>query len=99
MPPRGRNNQQPVNYIIQQEDLHLASNFLTENYWKMARQLKQKLECPICMNDLIVPDPTEMSRGYALLVCGHSTCLRCYTSALHQAQAENESFACPVCRS
>lgn len=94
--PRGRN--QAVQYVIHTEDLHLCSNFLTESHWKMQKELKKTLECPICMTDLITPSPTEMSRGYALLVCGHSQCLRCYFSQLHQAQTENELFACPVCR-
>ena len=97
MPPR-RNNH-PVNYVVHMEDMHLASNYLTESYWSMQKELKKTQECPICMIDLINPPPSEMSRGYALLVCGHSTCLRCYFSQLHQAQAENELFACPVCRS
>ena len=95
MPPR-RN--QPINYIVQTEDLHLCSNYLTENYWKMARELKRSIECPICMTDLVSPPPEEMSRGFALLTCGHETCLRCYFSQLHQAQQENELFQCAVCR-
>ena len=98
MPPRGRNRTGDT-YIIQTEDLHLASNYLTENYWKMVRELKKPLECPICMTDLINPPPTEMGRGYALLVCGHSQCLRCYFLQLHQAQQEGENFVCAVCRS
>ena len=95
MPPR-RN--QPVNYIIQTEDLHLCSNFLTESFWQMARELKKSLECPVCMTDLIDPPKNEMSRGFALLVCGHSQCLRCYCTQLAQAQQENEAFSCAVCR-
>lgn len=96
--PARRNNNQPVNYIIQQEDLHLCSNYLTENYWKMCKDLHKQLECPVCMQDLINPPSCEMSKGFALLTCGHCTCLRCYFSQLHSAQQDNELFACPVCR-
>ena len=97
MPPRSRNRSGDT-YIIQTEDLHLCSNFLTEEYWKMARELKKEQICPICMIDLIDPPQTEMSRGFALLVCGHSQCLRCYFSQLSQAQQEGDIFSCSVCR-
>ena len=74
MPPRSRNRSGDT-YIIQTEDLHLCSNFLTSEYWKMAKELNKEQICPICMIDLIDPPQTEMSRGFALLVCGHSQCL------------------------
>ena len=98
MPPRRNNNNRGDTYIIQTEDNHLCSNYLTEEYWKMARELKRSLECPICMTDLISPPPGEMGRGFALLVCGHSSCLRCYISQLHISQQEGEPFSCSVCR-
>ena len=99
MPPRRNNSRENNTYIIQTEDLHLCSSFLTENYWKMARDLKKSLECPICMQDLINPPAGEMPVGFALLVCGHAQCLRCYFNLLHMAQQENEPFTCAICRS
>ena len=98
MPPRRNTNRSGDTYIIQTEDLHLCSTYLTETYWQMARELKKELSCPVCMTDLISPREGDMPVGYALLVCGHSQCLRCYFLQLHQAQQDGEMFVCSVCR-
>ena len=77
----------------------LCSNYLTQNFWQMCKDLKRPLECPICMTDLINPNLEEMPCGYALRICGHSTCLKCYVSQLSLLGSREGAVTCPICRS
>ena len=96
MPRNGRGRITDQTLYITVEDMHLVSTHLTNTYWKMCKELKTPLECPICMTDLINPPVDEVPSGYCLRVCGHSTCLRCYISQLKESEVG--TVTCPVCR-
>ena len=96
MPPRNRSRVSNQSFQIIIEDLHLCSTYLTSTYWKMAKDLKKSLECPICMTDLINPPTDEMPGGFALRICGHSSCLKCYVNQMKES--EDGIVFCPICR-
>ena len=96
MPRNARGRLTDQTLYITVEDMHLVSTHLTNTSWKMCKELKTPLECPICMTDLINPPVDEVPSGYCLRVCGHSTCLRCYISQLKES--ETGTVICPVCR-
>ena len=52
MPRGGSRRIADQTLYITVEDMHLVSNHLTNTYWKMCKELKTPLECPVCMTDL-----------------------------------------------
>ena len=68
MPRGGSRRIADQTLYITVEDLHLCSNHLTNTYWKMCKELKSPLECPVCMTDLINPPVDEMPSGYCLRI-------------------------------
>ena len=87
--PRGRRNnqQEVVEYEIDWEALTKERKvlpFLNNNYFEMTQKLNQKMECPICLEQICCKN------CFTLLICGHAVHTNCYYNM--------EEPKCPMCR-
>ena len=65
----------------------LADDYLKNNYYDLLKKTEAKLECPVCIDDLM-----ECRRCFALLVpCGHAIHSSCFMRIINGK--------CPTCRS
>jgi hypothetical protein len=65
----------------------LADEYLKNNYYDLLKKTDAKLECPVCMDDMM-----DCKRCFALLVpCGHAIHSSCFMRITNGK--------CPTCRS
>ena len=78
--PRGRNNRDIVVLVDP-----VCSEYLSEPFFKMAKETNQEIDCPVCLSSVL-----KCSDCFLLLKCGHALHSKCYYRM--------EEPKCPLCR-
>ena len=65
------------------EEIRVVKPYLRDNVWNMMKQTNQKIECPVCLDEI------DCKNCFCLLTCGHHL-------HLHELL---RCKSCPVCRS
>jgi len=77
----------PDNPALLNPRVKLADDYLKNNYFDLLKNTGAKMECPVCMDDLM-----DCRRCFALLVpCGHAIHSSCFMRITNGK--------CPTCRS